>query len=782
MAAQLPDGILKCIHRARLFPLPALPPVCKMPLGSARNRRRFKIQRHVVATANRTIATLNRLYSPPAARSHTQQQSDNSSPRRAADPPSAAQQRLLAYLRDQSARLVLKVRAWCHHGPACDITQALPTADVFMSFLFTPPAETSPASQSRARPPTQPPHTHAPSASLEGPLPDAAWTSIPLPLSTAVSSQSTVVVPLIARRVALPDDVHRVPLSSVLPPDIAAQYYTPDCPALLRDPLDVQVLNRTHPLRPPRVAGSRSEYVKLIGRLARAGMLGWTASPRAVNGVFCVFKDADADRLIVDAQPANRLFVASPHVDLPNPSHLVLMQVPAGAAMSAGKSDLANFYHYLGLPAWLQPFFCLPALSPAELESLGLPVPADGRAVHPMCASMPMGWSHAVYLAQTCHEWVVYSSGALRREDSLLRLSDPLLSGSRCLHGIVIDDLFLFSLSQRLATEQFERVLAAYRGFGFVVKPSKVVAPTTEPIKVIGMEVCGREATIAPCTDSLVHLLGATLSVLRRGTITGNGLAHLIGRWTWYLLLRRPALSVLQHVYRFQEVARGGRFTVWPTVRRELWQLVGLLPLLTASLRAPLFHRAVATDASELAAGVVSTPLTPALTPLLWPLCASRRIAYAQCQLNSDSDANPLRHLHLLPTAAADQLRAEDAGFQRCYDAVADARWSTVLSRRWDRPEHINVLELRAALYGIHWVLSHPTSIDRRLLLLVDNTVALYSIWKGRSSAWQLLAVLRKIAALSLGSGLTLLTGWLPSAVNPADAPSREAGLSSDDE
>jgi len=70
-------------------------------------------------------------------------------------------------------------------------------------------------------------------------------------------------------------------------------------------------------------------------------------------------------------------------------------------------------------------------------------------------------------------------------------------------------------------------------------------------------------------------------------------------------------------------------------------------------------------------------------------------------------------------------------------------------------------------------VLSYPSSLNRRVYLLLDSTVAFFSLWKGRSSSPALLLVLRKISALLLASGLSLLPGWVPSAVNPADAPSR---------
>jgi hypothetical protein len=55
----------------------------------------------------------------------------------------------------------------------------------------------------------------------------------------------------------------------------------------------------------------------------------------------------------------------------------------------------------------------------------------------------------------------------------------------------------------------------------------------------------------------------------------------------------------------------------------------------------------------------------------------------------------------------------------------------------------------------------------------LDSTVALFSLWKGRSSSPTLLLILRGISALLLAGGIALLCGWLSSAFNPADAPSR---------
>jgi hypothetical protein len=293
---------------------------------------------------------------------------------------------------------------------------------------------------------------------------------------------------------------------------------------------------------------------------------------------------------------------------------------------------------------------------------------------------------------------------------------------------------------------------------GFVVKPSKVVMPTAvDAAKVIGFDIDGIRGTIRLPAQSQLSIVQTTLAVMRTSTVTGALLSHLLGRWTWVMMLRRSTLAVLQHAYRYCRVAQRRQFTLWPSVRRELSMLLSLLPLMDARLHTPFFHRAIASDASELAAGVVTTPLTPQVAANLWPLCSNRHHAVQQALVNSGRDIVPL----------------ERADFQAFYATVASAPWRTIVSAPWCGDEHINVLELRAALLAVHWVLSYPSALSSRVYLLLDSTVAFFSLWKGRSSSPALLLILRKISALLLAGGLSLLPGWVPSAAKPADAPSR---------
>ena len=61
-------------------------------------------------------------------------------------------------------------------------------------------------------------------------------------------------------------------------------------------------------------------------------------------------------------------------------------------------------------------------------------------------------------------------------------------------------------------------------------------------------------------------------------------LEALIGHVTWAALIRRKVLCVLSSVYPYMAMGLPTAARVWPTVRRELWLIRSLLPLLQKDL------------------------------------------------------------------------------------------------------------------------------------------------------------------------------------------------------
>jgi hypothetical protein len=453
-------------------------------------------------------------------------------------------------------------------------------------------------------------------------------------------------------------------------------------------------------------------------------MVSFTAKPKSVCGVFAVPKDKDADRLIIDARPTNRLFVEPAKVKLPTPDLLAQLETDPSRKFFVAKVDLDNFYHRLLLPVWIREYFALPPVRAADvgLESLY----GSDTLIFPCCMTLPMGWSHSVLLAQMAHENFVSTHTALRPCDRITSSTDGLVDRIR--HQIYIDDLILIGTDEHALRSAQTEYVDAVQAVGLVVKPSKVVAPSELGVECLGLEVDGTNHTVGVSATKLERLRSDTRRMLESGSCSGDDLSHIVGRWTWAALACRSAFSVFSAVYRFIQCARSRMFRIWPSVSRELRTMMGLAPLLHSSTKNLWLNRVVAVDASSLGMGVVTTRVTE--TPVVQ---------------SADS--------------AAAFVRARD--------------WSTIVSSPWRKqPEHINVLEMRALCTAVRWILSLRSGAHR-VLVLSDSQVVVGAVSKGRSSSQLLLRRMRHMSALVLASGIRLSLQWIPSAANPADDPSR---------
>jgi hypothetical protein len=246
--------------------------------------------------------------------------------------------------------------------------------------------------------------------------------------------------------------------------------------------------------------------------------------------------------------------------------------------------------------------------------------------------------------------------------------------------------------------------------------------------------------------EKLSRLCFDTMQLLRHDLCSGRELAALLGRWTWAMLCRRPALAIFSSVYRFVEIAGRREFQLsrWLTVILELSTAVDIAPLLYADWYADWQPLVVATDASIIGQGVVAAAVEPERV--------ERAAALAK----------------VVPGNQSPEIEQELS-----QNPFADLRWSTIVSQLSLEQEHINVKEMLALRTAIRWAVKKPNSPDSRLLVLTDSAVCVAAIAKGRSSSRPLLRVQRQINAMLLACGIFLSVRWIPSASNPADRPSR---------
>ena len=540
-------------------------------------------------------------------------------------------------------------------------------------------------------------------------------------------------VPIVADRVALPSDPGGVRLLDLLPPDISRRYEKPD-EICEQQPRGVCTGRRA------AVCGTYEEYVKLVRRMRDIKMLGFLRKDevRTVCGLFGVPKDDGMIRLIIDARPANAVFKEPPKVNLPTPDLLTRLRVRSDRLLFIAKIDVDNFYHRLAIPDWLQPYFALPAVRASDV---GLAHAVGSDVVYPCCLTLPMGWTHSVFLAQAAHEHFIDSHTTKLRDAERLTRSDAhnLCLVDELCYTCYIDDITIFSTNPAAANSAIDEYLERANAAHLKVKLSKLVRPT-EVAESCGFFIDGREHTVGVAPLKLQRLCMETRVLLGRGCCSGEELQRLVGKWSWAVLARRPAFAVFNAVYRFCSIARERVFSIWPSVRREMEVICGLAPLLFTRLDVEWFSKAVATDASSTGMGVVS----------------------AACEdgILMDFAKKTSKHGCAEMTEHEEQL-------------VHSLNWRDIVSAPWKEREHINVLELRAASTAVRWVLSHPSAMCRRLLVFCDSQVVIPSVLKGRCSSFRLLCRMRFLSSLLLASGLQIFLRYIRSRLNPADEPSR---------
>lgn len=665
------------------------------------------------------------------------------------------------------------------------------------------------------------------------------------PLLSLLTQQSYAdtasIMPLVAARVSLPKErVRGIPLMSLLPKQWR-EYYD-DINARMRDEVERLMLDHVSPLQPPRVGGSRTEYISLLRRLMELDMLDFTMTPLCVNGVFTVAKDADSDRLIIDAQPANRVWCEPPHVQLPNPSHLIRLCVPThmsaqsnhkkGAhqhssgehTMCVAKSDLSNYYHQLRLPEHWRPFFCLPPLSLSECRELGVSdrllqssTDSTDAVLYPMNSTLPMGFSHAVVIAQIIHEHVLYgeqdendmdsnANGVnvqkqctqpprMRRVDNVLNLSLPWID--RVLHVIYIDDLVLICLQSHynMCCAILEYVLECYARVGFPVNRKKLIKPTSALVAVIGIMIDGTRCCCMVSVEVCIELLQCTLNVLSMCAHSQHVLLHvlesLVGRWTWCVMIRRPVLAVLKYTYRFIAWMRAMKFKsalMWLSVQRELYALCCMLPLLHHSFLTSFHPYVYATDASSLGGGVCAADMLPGSTlSLLWPFTGHKHnsvleqaVEWRRSQHNTDQYGDDE-----MADWSDEKMNTQLSSYvelSQLHDAITALKWRDIISHRWRYVQcDINQKELEAIILFIRHHLTLPSAlVHSSVLFVLDSAVNYYNVLKGRCSSNTLLRIQRRLTVHLLCSGVNLLPIWLPTQWNPADEPSRAMAASSE--
>jgi hypothetical protein len=231
--------------------------------------------------------------------------------------------------------------------------------------------------------------------------------------------------------------------------------------------------------------------------------------------------------------------------------------------------------------------------------------------------------------------------------------------------------------------------------------------------------------------------------------VSGKWLERLVGGWVWVLLCNRPALSVtLQASYRYINYFESKPGVLWESVREELECLMSLIPLLYQDLDCQFSDYVYCTDASDIGGGFTYAT-------------AGASTALRLAQLGNDQLQDPAHPNH---------------GVIRDFASSHTHVWGS--SHPWRRtadPVIARLVEFNELRAAVRHYARRPGSCRSRLSLLCDNGAVVGAVNKGRSSCFLMNAQCRRLAAYLLGGRIRLHCTYIPTDVNPADAPSRAA-------
>ena len=500
-------------------------------------------------------------------------------------------------------------------------------------------------------------------------------------------------------------------------------------------------------------------------------------------GAFALLKDAEKDRLIIDARAANELEETHRTFcqTLGAVSALLQIELPEGKNLLLSGTDLRDYYYCFKVSKQRarRNAFRFP-LTRAQAAAFRCFAEVDNGEQHwyPCLNTMAMGDNNAVELGQGAHVLLGLRAGIFSPEELLTIHSRAPRGPLAC--GIIIDDILFaeqvdnHAVPSGAMTEgelRLLRMCEEYLREGLTAHPRKTFRREGQA-EIWGASVDGIAGTVRAAPKRLIPLMELTIKTIRGRVATVGLLEVLAGAWVSILQCRERMMCLLDEVYQAQH-GRSSDTLVrlsGPLVD-ELWMVVILGPLAVTDLRAKTVPQVFLSDASEEFKAAVQCEISEVFAREL------HRHALARGTWNKL--LTPWKvwckmHGHLF---AEDELPDGIPMVSHpVWVALAQCLQFKLLRRKEVRTRrHINILELESVLEVEESLARRCT--DVRYLLGSDSQVTLAALLKGRSSSPRLNRALQKSLAMLLGSGLYGSYGYVPSLSNVGDDPTRHAAI-----
>ncbi|CAE7908987.1 unnamed protein product, partial [Symbiodinium microadriaticum] len=420
------------------------------------------------------------------------------------------------------------------------------------------------------------------------------------------------------------------------------------------------------------------------------------------------------------------------------------------------------------------------SLTREELRSLSCCAKGPARQVMIPCLNtLAMGDTHAVNYGQTAHLSVVLRQGVLRLKDFVTLKGRPPRSPALTA-GLLIDDMILLDPVERRNPASpprgltvMKRIREGYESSGLPRHCGKAVSGEWEA-EFWGGLFDGKAGILRPNPKRVVPLGFFLVRLVRSGVCCGSILETVSGGLVAALQMRRRLLSLLDRVYAEQ----GGRadddlFPLAGPLSSELLACAALLCTAEADLRTPGAPLLVCTDASSTKEAGVASRIPEHLSielcrhglqKGLW----SRLLGALPSYLRERGELDPAVYAELPGESYEHHPMLEELCCSLQFFQVGQ-----VVSTK--RLRHINVGELRAALRCEADVGNRYGKC--RYMHILDSQVAAACLTKGRSSSAALNFELSRSLPAHLALGTVPRFGFIRSAFNPADDPTRDVVL-----
>lgn len=528
-------------------------------------------------------------------------------------------------------------------------------------------------------------------------------------------------------------------------------------------------------------------YSQFVQDLYDKGMLSFTHRPQEIVPPFFVHKKNGRQRLILDCRAVNKRFKKPPPLALGAGSAWSQVSIPEDSTLYLAQSDIKDYFYSLALPTELQPLFCLPAIDCRLVQDWGKPelcgLVGDAEGwVFPMLQVVPMGWSWAMWLSQRVHQHLCLEASGLDVSRIVVEgRAAPDLSDGEVILIPYADNLNVAGLDPLRVQEIKNVIVEKLRRTGFRVHEE---LEACEVGQSLGFRIDGRHGVVSPIPERLQRVKLALKWLSRQPRVRGREVERLLGHCIHFMLLRREFLSIFRGLYDFIQQSYDRRQVLFAAAAKEARWASHLLDLCTCDLKRSWSTVVTASDASLSGIAVCRSVMSPESAGRIGSQREPWRYRYKN---------RPAPRAHALDAEAVDRLDPfsdtrtvlpssvyrEDPfelneEFQEVpMDLLDVEKWHEAFAVHMRHPEHITLLEGRGVVASFRHKFRSVSEFGKKHLHLNDNMAVVLMCSKGRSGAFPMLRVCRRICALLVATDSFLSTRWIPSEYNIADKGSR---------